>query len=514
MPQQVGSDSNAAAGVPASGSDAAGSTERQTGSNMPQAAQLLGTELVQEISEFSRLETRQSGLPQPIQGEAGYEHAAYLRDVFANPVCTDSSPAFQNIDPEGVPANPLQLQAKEAMASVNRLKALVSNSFCSESGIIDLTFIEQYCGLVDRADEVSPRFFPRPEEESTAIFSSKEDFTQAVIEGETLLYDSILDDIRQCGDLPGVSQETQAALAKVCGILGDSANLTSRISRKALFYEKKYDLSATFHAASVCWNSVTKLPNGEALLIPLVFRSKGISESLTMGHITYMVVEKNSINTVNLHLVNRGEGHRFHRVKPGEVVVDRQDPKKESAVSKWNVRLDKLGGLEYKFFLLALMLTLDAKPTADGLGVVQSFRDDPNQQRSINIDHFYNSFCELDDSGPPAGYEPIYQRPQKDSNCGYSNLKASIRYLLRNPKIYNRIDLLKTEKVAQLTLEHMTHMINKLLQESDPDTARLKRYCFVAQAATDKLLAKHNNALRRIGEDNGVAKPSDSPPHL
>ena len=480
-------------------------TERRAAGKMEQVAQRLGSLVRKAIAKFTRSET----------GRAGDELADPLRDVLNNLVKTNSIIALQNINPQRPLPVTLQLHAQRSMASLNRLKAIVPKSTCFADGTINLNFIEHYCALSKRANEISPDFYPQATEGKTAALAPYQDFTLAVIYHEIRLIDSILDDIHQNSKPAGISPQARNAMVKVSGLLKRGLYLMPNISRKTLLVDGRNNPNAVFTGATRYLEEVKQLLPGGKLLVPLTFYSLGTVEGSSRGHVVYMLVEKNSNNTVNLHMVNRGGGSELHQVMPGEVVEDGKKPKRESAFSKWNVPIDQDGGFNHRFLFDATMLTLDADVLPNGRGIGSSFRADPNKQLFDNVDKFYDLLAGRIATGqPPPDYQPIYQRPQKGGNCAYSNLKASIRHLLRNPEIYNQIDILKIERMARLTLEYMQHMINKLLQEPDPDIARLKRHCFVAKAAADKLLAKYENALQRIDEDNGVAKSSDSPPHV
>lgn len=498
MPQLIGAGSNAAAGVQSSDSERAGPTVRQNGNKMAQAAKRLGAKVLQAIPCFCKPGTGAVGVQQPIESAAGSEHTGSLRNEFVNLVIANDPLVRQNMDPQRPFSETLQDDVQKAITSLTRLTKIVSESICSKSGAINLSFIEHYCGLRNLANAVSPDFLPQPEEGQTAILAHSKDFMHAVIDNEIQLIDSILKDIGQSGSFSTIGQPTRTALEKVSGILKASAGLMQSFSRKELLHVQRTNPDAICEAVDKCLEAVKKLPHGDQLLIPLAFTSLGAGKVESAGHATFLVVEKNSDSTVNLHMVNREKENGEHLVKPGEVVEDGQDPKIESAYSKWNVEIDQSGGLDFDFIGDTLMLTLDARVKPDFSGLVKTLHADPNQQMINNIAEFYSEFSKREGREAPPEYQPIYQRPQKDGNCAYSNLKASIRHLLRNPEIYNQIDILKTEKVAQLTSEHMEHMLHKLLQDPDPDTARLKRYCFVAQAAVDKLLAKHEKALGRI----------------
>jgi len=521
MPQQVGSGSNAAAGVAASASDAAGSTERQTGTDIVRMSQCLGGLLNKLMTKLSKSGTGQAVVvPQPMGCPVSDELAGNSQNIFLNPVYNDSLLTCLSIDLQRPLSESKKLYLERAIDSLDRLEAIKSKLIGSPDGAINLTFIEQYCGLRNLANEISPNFIPRCYEGQTAILAPHDEFTIGVIHHEIQLIDSILNDIRQNDGLQTVAQETRTALKQVRRQLNDGVNLMSTISRKALFFDQANNPSAMLNAANECLDAVKQLPHGDKLLLPLTFYSKRAVDGLSKGHAIYMVVEKNSNDTVNLHMVNRGLGSEGHRAKPGEVVVDAQEPKTESAVSKWNVQIEKPGGLDFHFFVTTLMLTLDARTASDGWCVEQSFHADPKQQLSHNISQFYCAFSSLSDTGPPARYEPIYQRPQKDGNCAYSNLKASMRYLLGDQSIYNLIDLLKTDKVTRLTLEYMKQMVEELIRDPDPETAVLKRYCYNAVAAVDILLAKYQKVVQRVKDDKakkeekGVTEPSNSPPHL
>ena len=519
MPQQVGSGSNAAAGVHASGPVGAGSTERQTGTEIVQMSQCLGGLLNKLMAKLSKSGTGQAVVvPQPIKSMAGREDEDSSLAVFDTLSSIDDDWTSLSVDqPRALSASKI-LDLESAIDSLNRLMAIKSKLLGSGNGTINLNFIEQYCGLRDLADEISPGFVPLSTEGQTALLAPQKNFTQSVMYYEIQLIDCILNDIEQNDGLQSVAQETRTALDKVRGQLNRAFNLMPTMSRKALFFDQVNNPSAMRDAAEGCLDVVKKLQHGEKLLIPLEFTSIGSRDYEGIGHAIYMVVEKNSDDTVNLHMVNRGAGSEWHPSGPGELAVNGQQPKKESAISKWKVQIEKPGGLDFQFFVTTLMLKLDAKTASNGWRVEQSFRANPSQQLTKNIADFYLQFSALNDSGPPAGYEPIYQRPQKDGNCAYSNLKASIRYLLGDQSMYNMIDLLKTDKVTRLTLEYMKHMVDELLHDPDPETALLKRYCFNAVAAVDILLAKYQKVVQRVKEDKAnkeeksVAVPSNSPP--
>lgn len=404
-----------------------------------------------------------------------------------------------------------QLNALRGMSSVDRLKAIVCKSLWSESGKVNLSFIEHFCGLRDPARKFSPDVHPRPAEGQTALLAPHHDFALGVISNEILLIDSMLSDIQRNGVTHGIRSETYTALKKISSNLKAGANVMTSISRHALFDVQRNNPDAVSNAASVCLHTVRQLPPGEKLLIPLAFMSKGSGKVKHAGHGTYMVVEKNWNGSVNLHMVNRGAGNGAHRVKPGEVVVRGQHPKTESAVSKWNVPIEATGGFSHNFLVKTLMLTLDAQFAAGGRSIVKTFHANPSKQMFKNIAQFYLELGMRTGSAPTGGYQAIYQRPQKDGNCAYSNLKASIRYLLDDSKMYNEIDLLKIEKVARLTLKYMKE---NLLQNSSQDTALLNRFQFNAEGAVEKLIAKHEKAGHRINLDRGAALPLDLPDHL
>lgn len=512
MPNQIGSDSSAAAGVHVNSSDKAGSSAKSYGTKMTQAAQLLGSQLkrtMATITKFSKSETGQAKAPKPSEEKAGLRNAGPLKEALQHLNRSNNTMVLRKVDSE-LPVTK-QLKALRGMSSVDRLKAIVSQSPWSESGAVNMSFIEHFCGLRDDASKLSPDVNPQPTEGHTVAIASYCDFTLGVIHNEIQLIDSMLNDIHRNDVVHGVRQQTFNAMETVSGVLQKSGNLMSKISRHALFNVASNDPNAVSNAAFGCLGAVKQLPPGGKLLIPLIFFSMETGNANSAGHATYMVVEKNRNNSVNLHMVNRGAGSEAHRSKPGEVAVPGQHPKTESAVSKWNVPIEATGGFSHNFLVKTLLLTLDAQAGPNGRGIVESFHADPSRQLSANIAKFYQHFAMRTGTEPPLGHEPIYQRPQKDGNCAYSNLKASIRYLLDDSKMYNQIDLLKTEKVAKLTLKYMKE---NLLQNPTANTALLNRFQFNAEGAVEKLVAKHEKANHRINLDNGAAMPLDLPDHL
>jgi len=501
------------AGVDVSGSEGARSTIKQAASKMAQTAKRLGTKLLPSLAKHSEAETDQAGIAQPIRNmlQEG-EPKGPLGPVLQRLSSTENTMAFKNIDSKKNIPVAKQLIAQSSLASLDRLKAIVSNSICSARGIVNMVFIEHFCGLVYKADEASPNFRPQYAEGKTTILAPHRDFTFAMIHHEMELIDSIIKDIEQNSGSDGSARNTCTAMKKVLGTLTRSADLMSKISRHAVFGSQGNNASALLKVAKNCAKAARNLPIGEKLLIPLTFYAYGEDGASGTGHATYMVVEKSDTNKVNLHMVNRGSGSMLHRVKPGEEYVDGQHRKKESAVSKWNVPIDQPGGFDHNFLTGTFLLTLDAKFTPGGQGIVESFHADPTKQMLKNIKDFYLALEHRVETGPPPPkHQPIYQRPQKDGNCAYANLKASMRHLLGDQAMYNKIDVLKIEKVAQRTLKYMK---DNLLGKAIPDTAPLERLSFNADAAVKKLLAKHDKALHRIALDNGDAMPLKLPPHL
>ena len=497
MPNPIVPGFSAADGVHASNPDKAASASKSTGTKVAQAAQRLGKQLKEAMTKFSS--------SSPAQGNASPLGPAIQHLQKQHP----NTMVLQKVDSE-LPVTK-QLMALNALTPVRRLNAIMRDSLWSESGDVNLSFIEHFCGLRDHAAKVSPDVHLRPAEGQTALLAPHNDFVLGVMANEILLIDSMLSDIQQNDIYDVIPKNSYNAIAQISRNLKAGANLMSSISRHALLYVQRNNPNAVSNAAHVCLNSVKELPAGEKLLIPLEFISLGSGEPKSAGHGTYMVVEKNWNDSVNLHMVNRGAGNGAHQVKPGELRVPGQHPKSESAVSKWNVPIGVTGGFSHNFLLKTLMLTLDAQVPPGGRGVVQSVHANPLRQMSKNIAEFYRELGMRTGSAPPSGYQPIYQRPQKDGNCAYSNLKASIRYLLNDSKMYNEIDLLKTEKVARLTVKYMKQ---NLLQKSNLDTALLNRFQFNAEGAVEKLVAKHEKAEHRVNLDNCAAMPLNLPKHL
>jgi len=404
-----------------------------------------------------------------------------------------------------------QLKAQHGLSSVGRLEAIGANSICSDRGQVNMSFVEHFCGLRHQADQVDvDGYKPRADEGRTATIGPYRDFGLGVMSSEIGLLDSIRADVRERGHLGAVKPEAREALAMVSDTLKRSAKLMSVISRHAIYGVANGHPQSISNAANACLQDVKALKVGEKLIMPLNFFALGTGEPRSVGHATYLVIEKNSQSTVNLHMVNRGAGSQTHRPKPGEVARPGHRPKTESAVSKWNLQIGETGGFSHHFLVKALKLTLDAQVTPEG-NLRPSFHGDPRQKMSANIREFYRELGKRTRNSPPPGHQPIYQRPQKDGNCAYSNLKASIRYLLNDQKIYNQIDRLKTEKVARLTVKYMN---DNLSENPNPDTKRLNRLSFDAMRAVDVLLSKHEKVTFRIKKDEGAALPLILPPHL
>jgi len=509
MPKQVGSGSNAATGVQASSIDKPSLTVKSNGNKVAQAAQRLSQQIKQTMAKFSTLENGQAKAQQPGVAESGSREAGPLDAVLRHLDKTDNTMVLRKVDSE-FPVTK-QLNALRGMSSVDRLKAITFKLPWSEKGNVNLSFIEHFCGLRNAAKIVTPGFELSTSEGQTLLPAQQRDFMFGVVANEISLIDSILCDIEQKGVEYGIKQETYSAMMKVSDTLKKSANLMSTISRHELLNVQMNNPYAVSEAAHGYIQAVKQLPPGERLLVPLGFASLGTGEPKSAGHATYLVVEKNWNNSVNLHMVNRGAGSSTHRTKPGEFAARGQHPKTESAVSKWSVPIDATGGFSHNFLVKTLMLMLDAQVAPGGRGIVPTYHADPSRQMYKNIAKFYVELGLRTGSAPPHGYQPIYQRPQKDGNCTYSNLKASIRYLLGDSKMYNEIDILKTEKVAQLTLNYMRE---NLLQNPDLATVNLNRVQFNAEGAVEKLIVKHEKAMHRVKLDTGAALPLNLPSHL
>lgn len=426
------------------------------------------------------------------------------------PTQGDQTMVLKKLDSTAQSAVTKQLKALRSMESVERLKSIVSRSVCTESGKVNLSFLEHFCGLRDSAEMASPNFLPLPSEGRTEFLTPFGDFSVDMLVNEIDLIDSIVADCKLSGIANIVDDRTYAAMTTVSNILKNSANLMSKISRHELLWNQAGKTEAISNAANYCLAAVKKLPPDGKLLLPLTFYSFGEGESPSAGHATYMVVEKNWDDTVNLHMVNRGMGGEFHGQQSGQLLTLGQHPKIESAVSKWSLLVGQTGGFSHNFLCNMLMYTLDAERLPDGCAVPTT-NVDPVNQLQVNIEKFYFEFQSREGCLPPPDHQPIYQRAQKDGNCGYSNLKASIRYLLNDQKTYNQVDLLKTEKVAKLTLGYMKE---NLLQSFNPDTAVLDRFSFNAENAVKKLAVKHEKAELRTKMDRGAALPLNLPPHL
>ena len=445
----------------------------------------------------STVQTRQNAIP------------GILKNLKPSPV--DQTMVLKKLDSTAPNAVTKQLKALRSMESVERLKSIVSRSICSESGKVNLSFIEHFCGLRNSAAKASPNFLPSPSEGKTEFLAPFKDFSVDILANEIGLLDSIVSDCERSDITKSASDRTRPAIKTVSDILKNSANLMSRISRHELLVNQAGKPEAVSNAAKVCLAAVKQLPLNGKILIPLTFYSLGKGVSKSAGHATYMVVEKNWDDTVNLHMVNRGAGSGSHPHQFGQRLKPGQPPKIESAVSKWNLPIGQKGGFSHNFLCKTLMYTLDAATTHNGCAVATT-RVDPNRQMRANIKQFYHEFGKrVGCRPPPPDHQPIYQRAQKDGNCGYSNLKASIRYLLNDQKMYNQIDLIKTEKVAKLTLGYMKE---NLLHNLNGDTAVLKRFSFNAENAVQKLTEKFEKAELRTKMDSGAALPLKLPPHL
>jgi hypothetical protein len=432
-----------------------------------------------------------------------------LKNLKPSPV--DQTMVLKKLDSTSPNAVTKQLKALRSMESVERLKSIVSGSICSGSGKVNLSFIEHFCGLRNSAAKASPNFLPSPSEGKTEFLAPFNDFSVDILANEIGLLDSIVSDCERSDIALSASDGTRQAIKTVSDILKNSANLMSKISRHELLVNQAGKPEAVSNAAKVCVAAVKQLPLNGKILIPLTFYSLGKGVSKGAGHATYMVVEKNRDDTVNLHMVNRGAGSSSHPHQFGQRLKPGQPPKIESAVSKWNLPIEQTGGFSHNFLCKTLMYTLDAATMHDGCAV-ETTRVDPNRQMRANIKQFYHEFGKrVGCRPPPPDHQPIYQRAQKDGNCGYSNLKASIRYLLNDQKMYNQIDLIKTEKVAKLTLGYMRE---NLLHNLNGDTAVLERFSFNAESAVEKLAEKFEKAELRTKKDLGAAGPLNLPPHL
>ncbi len=405
-------------------------------------------------------------------------------------------------------SNPMAL---EGMKSIERLERMVARKPWSQKGHVNLNFIEHLCGLRNEAEKHSPNFYVRSSEGKTQFLAPYRDFMLDVIDSEKSLFDSMLDDVAQHGVAIGLESQTCAAMRELSAVLQGCGSLMSTISRHRLLDQQKNDPSALSNASDNCLREVKNLLPGQKMIIPLGFYSYGKKNSSAYsGHAAYLVVEKNHDQTVNMHMVNRGAGSRVHQRHPYQEHTSSKPLKRESAVSKWNVPVDQTGGFSRNFMMKTLLLTLDAKVDADGT-LKATANENPSAKMRSNISQFYHLLGQRTGSEPPSDREPIYQRGQKDGNCAYSNLKASLRYVLNDQKMYNLIDLAKIEKVSSLTTGYMQGRLQKspILHANS-----LNRSGFDAINAVDTLLKKHERAELRVNMDRGAALPLILPPHL
>lgn len=401
--------------------------------------------------------------------------------------------------------------AVEGMKSIERLEHLVARKSWSQKGHMNLNFIEHFCGLRDKAAENSPNFHVRSCEGKTQILAPYRDFMFDVIDSEKSLIDSMLDDVNRGGEAIGLESPTFDVMLELSTVLQGCGKLMSTISRYRLLDQQIKDPSALSNAADGCLKEVKNLLPGKKMIFPLAFYSFGKKSSPAhSGHATYLVVEKNHDQTVNMHMVNRGAGSGVHRPQPHQQHTSNKPLKRESAVSKWNVPVDQTGGFSRNFMMKTLLLTLDAEVNTDGTLKATASKDPSAKMRS-NISKFYHLLEQRTSGQRPSDREPIYQRGQKDGNCAYSNLKASLRYVLNDQKIYNLLDLAKIEKVSSLTTGYMQGRLQKspILHANS-----LNRSGFDAINAVEILLKKHEKAELRVKMDRGAALPLILPSHL
>jgi hypothetical protein len=422
----------------------------------------------------------------------------------------DNTLVLKKIDPSGAASVTKQMQANRAIDFLERLKPIADSSKWTSEGHVNLSLIEHFCGFRSKADARNPDFQLRSDEGKTLLLAPYRDFMLNVIDAEVGLLDSMLDDVARSNSDTGLNPQIRDSIIKLSAVIRDCGSTMSMISRNQLLEVQKNDPWALGGAADACLEKVKSLPAGEKMIIPLAFLSYGRSRSQHSGHATYMVVEKNHDYTVNMHMVNRGAGSGRHRPRPNQEPVAGKPLKRDSAVSKWNVPVDQLGGFSHNFMMKTLRLTLDVEIGADNCMKTTS-NDDHKAKMLSNIEQFYREFGARTGGDRPADRPPIYQRGQKDGNCAYSNLKASMRYILDDSKAYNQIDRAKIEKLSALTLGYAK---GKLLKDFDPSTGPLNRLSFDLKGAAKILVSKHEKVTHRIKMDNGYAMPINLPPNV
>lgn len=422
----------------------------------------------------------------------------------------DNTLVLKKIDPSGAASVTKQMQANRAIDCLDRLKPIADSSKWTSEGHVNLSLIEHFCGLRNKADARNPDFHLRSDEGRTELLAPYRDFMLNVIDAEVGLLDSMLDDVARSNTNNGLTPEIRDSIIKLSAVIRDCGSTMSMISRNQLLEVQKNDPWALSRAASACLDKVSSLPAGEKMIIPLGFLAFGRSMSQHSGHATYMVVEKNHDHTVNMHMVNRGAGSSRHRPRPNQLPVTGKPPKMESAVSRWNVPVDQVGGFSHNFMMKTLRLTLDVEIGADNC-MKTTYNDNHMAKMLSNIKQFYREFESRTGGAQPADRLPIYQRAQKDGNCAYSNLKASMRYILDDSKAYNQIDRAKIEKLSALTLSYAK---GKLLKDFDPSTGLLNRLSFDLRGAAKILASKHEKVTHRIKMDNGYAMPINLPPKV
>ncbi|WP_370263633.1 hypothetical protein [Limnobacter sp.] len=420
----------------------------------------------------------------------------------------------QTIRPNGANSNALRkidssepvtkrITALRAESHLKGLEKLAARLPWSKYGTINQSYIEHFCGLRKAADHAVPNYDPSTSEGSTQQLMHLHDSTQGIIHSEMSIIESILNDMNAVEDPNMVDPKVKSGLEKALSTLKNTQDLMSKISRHAIFDVGESDPFAMAKAAKGLMDSVDKAKVGEQLIIPLVFHCCRQGGADYNGHATYLLVEKTTEQTVNMHMINRGLGSNQHarlstkQDNLHEMGIQRP-PKAESAFSKWGVKLNQPSGLDFSFMLNTLRLTQDGRDSKFAPDFRPEYSDNSLKQLSKNIRDFYSSFKKLSGGPAPEGHKPIYQRPQKDGNCMYSNLKAAVRHLLNDEKTYNKIDLFKTEKVSVLS---MSYLKNALLSNTGLRTDKLNRMAFDGEQAAQKIIAKHREAEQRVFDD-------------
>lgn len=410
--------------------------------------------------------------------------------------------------PHVVPHEPFLEQSEEQVVVLEDLSSLasrVSNFQLSSAGDgVNASYLENFCGVGLKVDNhfkpdgaQKTQAVPRLPSEGKAV--GQGNYSMNVLQSECSVFAAMLEDLHGSSGLNDTTGQAYRGIEMLWGKMSEALHIGNAISPDVLIPEMLQvgDISPLDDAAGFLQQHVDILPVGETLMVPAIFVGHPTRKDQT-GHATYLVLEKTAHDKMNISFINRGLGLRsesgqkeYAYFTAGENSVH---PKGSSLV-KPKIKYDSLlhvhgatigegtGQVSKDFWTNFLALTADSHAATEAKMGEMNDQFAGHQAEAVevgaNVELFKESLLALKESPRPPGYKRAqFQAAQKDGNCAYSSLKGAQRFILNDATLYNKVDLLRTQKVVKMADRYFRQRLDGLI----PQSGLMYRETWVASA--------------------------------